>query len=165
VLHAVLHDWGDAGFEMHVQSLQATYFERRDALVQAMKKHLTGLASFEVPSAGMFVWMKVEGLLQDGIDSSALIDSMMEEALVVMVPGHGFSPCNEACPYFRLTFATANIEDFDPAMQRVAAVLRKRTRADTMTMPVVRAGRGGGRPMLLICTTAALVIAFAALRR
>ena len=90
VLFAVLQRWGDDGFAEHVKGLQATYTHRRDALMKAMDRHLgsTGLASWAVPAAGMFVWMKVEGLR----DSQSLIDTMLEQAKVVMVPGSGFSP-------------------------------------------------------------------------
>ena len=139
ILAGILDAWADKGFDDHVLKLQATYCERRDALLAALKDAFppparrggssnddAALAEWTVPTGGMFVWLKVAGVE----DASYLADAMIE-AGVAMVPGAGFRPGSgklgaAPSPYFRASFATADLEDFSAAAQRIATVLANR---------------------------------------
>lgn len=122
VLSALLNEWGEDGFEAHAQALRRTYERRRDALLDAMEKHLRGtIASWSPPSAGMFVWIRLRGVR----DTRDCLDWILNDARVVMIPGGVFQPdADRACPFFRATFATAPIASFDGAMERLATALK-----------------------------------------
>ena len=47
--------WGIEGFMNHVTSIEAFYQRRRDIMLEAANKHLTGLAEFSSPDGGMFL--------------------------------------------------------------------------------------------------------------
>ena len=47
--------WGIEGFMNHVASIEAFYQNRRDIMLDAANKHLTGLAEFSSPDGGMFL--------------------------------------------------------------------------------------------------------------
>ena len=51
----LLQMWGIEGFMDHVTSIEAFYQRRRDIMLEAAHKHLTGLADFAVPDGGMFL--------------------------------------------------------------------------------------------------------------
>lgn len=121
VLAALLDGWGESGFESHVRSLRRTYEIRRNALLDAMEKNLRGtIASWSPPSAGMFVWIRFNGVR----DTRDCVDLILK-AKVVMIPGGSFQPDSDRpCPYFRATFATAPIESFEKAMTRLASALK-----------------------------------------
>ncbi|PIA12934.1 PLP-dependent transferase, partial [Coemansia reversa NRRL 1564] len=52
--------WGLEGWSAHLRDLRAEYTQRRNLFVQLARKHLCGLVEFDVPTAGMFLWMKVD---------------------------------------------------------------------------------------------------------
>ena len=47
------------GFLEHVSQVESFYNARRDKMMLAAEKHLTGLCEFSAPGGGMFLWMKV----------------------------------------------------------------------------------------------------------
>ena len=47
--------WGIEGFMNHVTSIEDFYQRRRDIMLEAANKHLTGLAEFSSPDGGMFL--------------------------------------------------------------------------------------------------------------
>ena len=56
IVYALLNSWGYDGFLAHTRTVSEFYRQKRDVFEQAMKKHLTGLAEWATPEAGMFVW-------------------------------------------------------------------------------------------------------------
>ncbi|RPD55468.1 L-tyrosine:2-oxoglutarate aminotransferase [Lentinus tigrinus ALCF2SS1-7] len=57
----LLEGWGLAGFDRWVRSLRLDYQRRRDFLLGLFEREVarTGLASVDVPEAGMFLWIRV----------------------------------------------------------------------------------------------------------
>ena len=60
VTSSLLDQWGLDGFHSHVAEVEDFYRRRRDKMVEAADKHLTGLVEYNVPLGGMFLWLKVE---------------------------------------------------------------------------------------------------------
>jgi len=118
----LLEQWGHEGFLEHVSKVESFYKARRDKLVVAAEKHLTGLCEFSVPGGGMFLWMKVEGL-------ESTWDMIMERALaknIMLMPGKAFQPDQDkGCSYLRAAFSVAPEENFDIAMERLAQLIRE----------------------------------------
>lgn len=52
----LLKNWGAEGWEKHVEEVGQFYLHRRNLFFKAAEKHLTGLAEWGIPSAGMFGW-------------------------------------------------------------------------------------------------------------
>ena len=50
----LLHSWGVEKYRAHVREVRDFYAERRSFMQKCAEKHLTGLASWSAPSAGMF---------------------------------------------------------------------------------------------------------------
>ena len=76
VVSRLFDHWAEAhggdsypGFVDHVAGVAELYRQRRDCFVASAKAHLAGLAEWEVPSAGMFVWLRLLGVS----DTDALI--------------------------------------------------------------------------------------------
>jgi hypothetical protein len=67
----------------HVAALQRTMRSRCLALICALDLHMRGLASWATPSAGMFLWLKLDA---PAPSREALVEAMREHA-VVAVPG------------------------------------------------------------------------------
>jgi len=119
----LLQRWGLKGFLQHVNAIETFYERRRDLMVAAADKHLTGLCEFSVPEGGMFLWLKVHNiedtwdmLLKRGIEKN-----------IMLLPGKGFMPGlsdNSKCNYMRAAFSVAAEEDFDVAFARLAQLIK-----------------------------------------
>ena len=122
--------WGDEGFETHLSNVQSLYKKKRDLAIQLVEKYLGELCQWTVPSAGMFLWLKLEGVE----DSYSLV---MDEALksgVALLPGKPFlvqssSEKREASDqYVRLSYSLASGVDMETGLQILAEVLKRSKR-------------------------------------
>jgi kynurenine/2-aminoadipate aminotransferase len=110
------------GFVKHVHGIAEFYRERSDFFFECAAKHLTGLATWTPPRAGMFAWFKLLGVK----DSWPLIKEKAVSKKVILVPGQSFTvPDTEPSPYVRAAFSTASFEDMEEALRRFAEVLRE----------------------------------------
>merc|ERR1712037_1013912 len=132
VTSSLLNQWGLEGFHSHVSEVEDFYRKRRDQMVAAADRHLTGLVEYNVPLGGMFLWMKVPGL-------SSTWEMIMERGLaanIMLMPGKAFQPeQGKPCQYLRAAFSIAPEQNFEPAMERLADLIRKE---------VALQGTGGG---------------------
>ena len=79
----LLAQWGTDGFFSHIDSVEQFYKARRDKMLAAADKHLTGLCQFSAPLGGMFLWLKVPRL-------SSTWDMIMERGIqrnIMLMPG------------------------------------------------------------------------------
>ena len=60
----------------HIKDVRTFYKSQRDKMVNAAETHLTGLAEWHTPKAGLFLWMKLNGIE----DTSALIEQKARQA-------------------------------------------------------------------------------------
>merc|ERR1712107_498834 len=118
----LLDQWGHEGFFNHVDKVEQFYKERRDKMVSAAEKHLTGLCEFSVPLGGMFLWIKVPEL-------TSTWDMIMERGMeknIMLMPGKAFQPdVSKHCQYLRAAFSIAREDKFEPAMERLADLIRE----------------------------------------
>jgi kynurenine/2-aminoadipate aminotransferase len=118
----LLDQWGHEGFFSHIDNVEKFYKHRRDKMAEAADKHLKGLCEYSIPLGGMFLWMKVPGL-------TSTWDMIMERGLkknIMLMPGKAFQPdLDKPCPYLRAAFSIAPEEKFEPAMERLAGLIRE----------------------------------------
>ncbi|TEA23906.1 hypothetical protein DBR06_SOUSAS7310055 [Sousa chinensis] len=118
----LLHQWGEEGFLAHVERVTDFYRKQRDALLAAADKWLSGLAEWQVPTAGMFLWVKIKGLH----DVRKLIEEKAFKKEIFMLPGYHFYLDSSApCPYFRASFSLASPEQMDMAFQGLAQLIKE----------------------------------------
>ncbi|KAJ2896749.1 hypothetical protein IWW38_001928 [Coemansia aciculifera] len=138
LISKLLNDaWGIDGWEAHLRDLRATYTLRRNLFIQAVNKHLAGLVEFTVPTAGMFLWMKIN-LGSAAADPTAMprLLGSMKKCGVMMAPDMPFSsigptttcttdPVVGGVPerYLRAAFALVDIDMFEPALTRLAQAI------------------------------------------
>ena len=117
----LISNWGVDGFLGHVGAVQDFYRGRRDVMLAAADKHLTGLCEWGVPMGGMFLWMRVPGV-------DCTWDMIMERAIeknVMLIPGAAFMPVKAKSPFMRASFSIAPDDKIDVAMQRLAELIRE----------------------------------------
>ena len=112
------------GFDQHAQNVANFYSQRGQVMAAAAERHLTGLAEWTVPEAGMFLWFQLKGIA----DTKSLIENKAAKANVLLVPGQAFSPLNLPSPYARASFSTASDEEMEVAMERFASLIQSEMR-------------------------------------
>jgi DNA-binding transcriptional MocR family regulator len=101
-----------------VETLRATYRQRRGVLLDALGRHLPEGCSWMRPGGGFFVWMR----LPPGVDTTALLP-IAESAGVSYVPGARFCTDGEGQRYCRLAFTLVSPEELEEGARRLGSVL------------------------------------------
>ncbi|MBW6438693.1 PLP-dependent aminotransferase family protein [Actinoplanes hulinensis] len=102
------------GFERHVAGLRASYRTQRNALVDALRKHLPQL-DVPSPAGGWFVWLR----LPAGVTAEALLP-VAEERGVSFVPGPRFwAGGSGGADRIRLSFSLLPPADLEVAAARL----------------------------------------------
>uniref|UniRef100_A0A7M4EWS4 Kynurenine/alpha-aminoadipate aminotransferase, mitochondrial-like n=1 Tax=Crocodylus porosus TaxID=8502 RepID=A0A7M4EWS4_CROPO len=81
------------------------YRAQRNTMLAAADKWLKDLADWYVPTAGMFLWIKIKGIS----DTHQLVMEKALEKGICLVPGRGFHrDSSEPSPYVRASFSFAS---------------------------------------------------------
>ncbi|KAL0273265.1 UNVERIFIED_CONTAM: hypothetical protein PYX00_005976 [Menopon gallinae] len=122
LIDKIMDNWGFDGLFKHFDFIQKFYKTKRDALIKSAEKHLTGLAEWNVPTAGMFLWIKVKGVP----DTYNLVTKECLNQGVLFVSGHAYTvKYGEPCPYLRACYTLPTIQQMDVGMERLAEAIRQ----------------------------------------
>jgi LL-diaminopimelate aminotransferase len=103
------------GDQSSVEELRRVYQRRRDILVAGLRE--AGL-EFNVPQATFYVWVRVPS----GHTAASFADLLLEEAGIMVTPGHGFGKTGEG--YVRFAF-TLPEEELQEAARRLVALKKE----------------------------------------
>src|SRR5918996_514208 len=103
----------------HLERARAFYRERRDALVEAARKHLRGLATIPMPRGGGHLWLTLSVPVDEG--------ELMTEAVrhgVTFVPGAAMLPEPGAGTHLRLSYGFLGPDKLAEGVRRLARAIR-----------------------------------------
>ncbi len=117
IVHEVVRD----GFlQAHLPVVRARYKHQRDAMREALERHLAPLGCrWSVPAGGMFFWIE----LPPALDALQLLDPAVE-AGVAYVPGAAFYSGQARPNTLRLSFVTVSADRIALGIEKLASVLR-----------------------------------------
>lgn len=108
-------------YQTYLHRSSQAFRKRRDAMVDAIHRHLPSTVSFEVPSGGLFIWLK----LPVNIFADELLPVACKEG-VSFVPGNFFFiDSTHGREWIRLNFASQPVEDIDEGIKRLGKVIRQ----------------------------------------
>jgi DNA-binding transcriptional MocR family regulator len=102
-------------FEANVDRVRGLLQARRDAMLEALEEHLSGVATWNRPEGGYFLWLE----LPVGIDAADLL-FRAESAGVTFVKGPDFGGAPNTA---RLAFSFVSPDEIRTGVERLAAVL------------------------------------------
>ncbi|KAG8906041.1 hypothetical protein FRB99_007698 [Tulasnella sp. 403] len=131
---ALFQHWGYEGFDAHIDHIAMVYRQKCELFEAAMREHLTGLAEWTTPEAGMFVWFKL--LLPERVeskegDSEQLITNRAIKDQVIALPGTTFFPLGRKTSYVRASFSVLEEQHFPELMKRLAKLVREARTEET----------------------------------
>ncbi|MGR9159774.1 aminotransferase-like domain-containing protein [Rhizobium leguminosarum] len=108
------------GWKRHLSTARTALIERRDALVSALNAELGSHVTFQVPSGGMHLWLR----LPDHISDDAITADMARQGVVISA-GRAWFPADPEGSFLRLTFA-APPASLREGVRRLAQVIREK---------------------------------------
>jgi len=94
------------GIERHVERLRASYRERRDAMLAALRETMPPAVTWTHPSGGMFLWLS----LPSGVVAGELLPKAVA-AGVSFVPGIAFHADGGGVNSMRLNFTSSSLDE------------------------------------------------------
>jgi len=105
--------------ERLVETGRANYRAKRDAMLGALDKYMTGKATWTRPDGGLFVW----ATLDPSIDGATLLARAVEEAQVAFVPGKAFHADGSGGNTIRLSYSLPSPAEIEEGIRRLAGLL------------------------------------------
>ena len=106
----------DGEVQRHARRAKRAYEARRDAMAEALKKHVGDALEFELPSGGMALWTRTA----EGIDPDAWVARGKERGVYAFA-GSWFTFDGKPTPNVRLGFAALAEPELREAVKRLAA--------------------------------------------
>lgn len=121
MLLCLFRHWGVDGFLRHADCLAEHYKSKMEMTIDSATRHLTGLAEWNRPGGGMFLWLRVPGVS----DTEILIHALLKDG-VLMVHGSPFAviPASNSYSHVRVSFGLVTPEDCDKAFESLAKAIR-----------------------------------------
>ena len=108
----------DGLLERHLPQVRARYRAQRDAMADALQRHLPPGCRWQRPAGGMFFWVE----LPAGVDATALLPRAVE-AGVAYVPGEPFFAEGARTNCLRLSFVTVTPARIAEGVRALAGVI------------------------------------------
>jgi GntR family transcriptional regulator/MocR family aminotransferase len=94
---------------------------RRDAMLEAIKRHLPSSVSFEIPKGGLFIWLQ----LPRSISANELLPIASKEGVAFASGSSFFIDGVSGADWIRLNFASQPVEDIEEGIKRLGIALRR----------------------------------------
>jgi 2-aminoadipate transaminase len=112
----------DGFLDRHVRTIRDLYRRRRDAMLDALARHLPPEARWTKPQGGLFLWLT----LPEGFDSTELLKEALGKERVAFVPGASFFPRGGGERTCRLNFSYMGEDMIDEGIRRLGAVVKRK---------------------------------------
>ncbi|KAF9885521.1 hypothetical protein FE257_012849 [Aspergillus nanangensis] len=118
---SLLRYWDYSGFLNHCTQTAEFYRHRRDLFVAAADQYLQQNASWEVSTAGMFLWLTLR--LPPGRDSFELLRRQGMESGILAIPGVAFMPKEQKMCQIRVSFSLISEDNMAEACRRISRLV------------------------------------------
>ncbi|NJN79242.1 MAG: PLP-dependent aminotransferase family protein [Anaerolineales bacterium] len=108
-------------YQTYLHRTSQTFRKRRDVMVEAVHRHLPFKISFDIPTGGLFIWLR----LPESMSTEELLPLACKEG-VSFVPGNFFFIDNTTGrEWLRLNFASQPVEDIEEGIKRLGKAIRQ----------------------------------------
>ncbi|HCR70041.1 MAG TPA: PLP-dependent aminotransferase family protein [Anaerolineae bacterium] len=108
-------------YQTYLHRSSQIFRKRRDVMVEAIKKYLPSKFSFDIPSGGLFIWLR----LPEKMYADELLPLACKEG-ISFVPGNFFFiDDKDGKEWLRLNFASQPVEDIEEGIKRLGKAIRQ----------------------------------------
>jgi 2-aminoadipate transaminase len=112
----------DGALDPHLERVRRVYLQKRDAMARALGEHLGGLAGWDAPEGGFFLWLRLPG--SDGRDVPRLLELAREER-ASFIPGFRFLAEEQPLPALRLAYSQVSLEQIPEGTRRLSRAFER----------------------------------------
>jgi len=98
-----------------------TFRRRRDTMVDAIRRYLPSDVFFEIPSGGLFIWLRLPG----STAVTELLHPACKEGVAFMPGKHFFVEGFHGDEWMRLNFVSQPVEEINEGIKRLGLAIRK----------------------------------------
>jgi 2-aminoadipate transaminase len=120
IQHVAARWLATGAYDRHVEHTKPFYRIRRDALLEALERHMPGEYQADRPQGGHHVWVT----LHRPLDERALYTEAARHN-VAFTPGDAVTPERRTQTSFRLSFSLLDPEELDEGVRRLARAIRE----------------------------------------
>ncbi|WP_040526720.1 aminotransferase-like domain-containing protein [Gordonia paraffinivorans] len=124
--HIVAEYIARGGLEDHLAGIRTLYRERKDAMLDAIARHLGDRVTTTDPEGGFFLWVTLQEEFAE-IDTRELFEVALADG-VAFIPGPALSPGGRFRNSMRLCFASSTPDRIDEGVRRLTSSLEKMAR-------------------------------------
>ena len=117
----IAHRLAETCFDAQVRLNCETYGRRRDAMLQALGRHMPPGVAWQEPEGGMFVWLE----LPAACDGGDLLQQALAEARIAFVPGRAFFADGSGHNTIRLNFSMNPPERIEQGVARLGRLVER----------------------------------------
>lgn len=112
-------EWFSNGlYDQHLNEIRKELKIRRDFTLNILNKYLSGLATWEKPSGGFYIWVR----LSPPISIRKLFEMGLSEG-ILLNPGNVYD--NQADQYVRISYSFASLSDLETGIRFLSIMIRK----------------------------------------
>lgn len=107
----------------HHKKICALYKERRDVMIECIKKYLPKETKYTFPDGGLFTWVELPG----GIDTTEMLEKATKEYKVAYIAGAGFftEGNKKGSNCMRISFSAVEPDKIREGMRRLGELVNK----------------------------------------
>jgi DNA-binding transcriptional MocR family regulator len=120
IQHIAARWLAEGAYDRHIEHTQPFYLERRDALLAALERHMSGEYQADPPQGGHHVWVT----LNRSLDERALYTEAARHG-VAFTPGDAITAERRTQTSFRLSFSLLEPPELDEGVRRLARAIRE----------------------------------------
>ncbi|KAK9497125.1 hypothetical protein O3M35_004501 [Rhynocoris fuscipes] len=122
IIYKMFELYGINGVLDQFSSAKEFYRMKKCQMIESVQRHLSGLAEWNEPTGGMFLWLKLNGI--KNVHELAMRRCVENNLLVL--PGHPFMYLDqhEDCSYLRLSYSLASYQQMQEGCARLAEMIR-----------------------------------------
>lgn len=104
----------------HIEKIKVVYKNRRDLMIDSIKKYFPEGIKYTFPTGGLFTWIE----LKEGLDAAEVLQEALKEN-VAYVPGGSFFPNGGHPNFFRMNYSCMDENKIVEGIKRLGKVLAK----------------------------------------
>ncbi len=106
--------------QSHIKQIRKIYKEKRDLMLELMKKYFPAEVTWTKPDGGLFIWAQ----LPEKSNATGLLQEAIKEK-VAFIPGESFYPLGGGKQTMRLNFSNATPQQLEEGLERLGKIMKK----------------------------------------
>ena len=104
-------------YDKHLKEIRRALKLRCDHVLKCLKAHFSDIASWNQPSGGFYIWLKLNRV----ISTEKLFNSLLEQKVLIN-PGYIYT--HKKSSYIRLSYSYASMKDMEKGLIILSEVIR-----------------------------------------